>query len=105
MFLGDLTKFAKLVKAGVDEEHVDPACLGLHGFVNAINVSKIRRIALNGSDVAIDCRDGFIQLGSASARNEHESAFLGEKLSGTKANARAPTGNDCYFVFEFSVHR
>ena len=33
-------------------------------------------------DVAIDCRDCFIQLGSAAASDEHESAFLGETLSG-----------------------
>jgi hypothetical protein len=105
MFLTDFTKFSKLVKTGVDEEHVDPACLRFHGFVNALDVSKIRGVALNGGDGTFDCRDRHIELGSAAASDKHSSAFLGETLSGTKADASTAASYDRYFVFEFPVHK
>ena len=60
-----LTQFTKLVKSGVDEEHVDPACLRLHGFVNAVDIGKVSGVALDGSDVAFDCGDRLIKLGLA----------------------------------------
>lgn len=104
MFLGDLTKFAKLVKTGVDKEHVHPVRLNLHGFANAINVGKIIDIALYGGDVAFDRRDRVIELRLAAASDEDSSAFVGETLSGAKANAGTDAGHNCYFVFEFSVH-
>jgi len=91
-------------KTGGDKEHVHPARLNLHGFANAINVGKIRDIALYGGDVAFDRRDRVIELRLAAASEEDSSAFVGETLSGAKANAGTAAGHNCYFVFEFPVH-
>jgi hypothetical protein len=46
-----------------------------------------------------------IELGLAAVSDEHSGAFLGETLSGAEANAGAAASYDCYFVFEFPVHK
>jgi hypothetical protein len=46
-----------------------------------------------------------VELGLATASDEHLSAFLGEASSGTQANVGTAASNDCHFSFEFSVHR
>jgi hypothetical protein len=49
-------------------------------------------------------RDRVIELRLAAASEEDSSAFVGETLSGAKANAGTAAGHNCYFVFEFPVH-
>jgi hypothetical protein len=41
----------------------------------------------------------------ATASDERSSAFLGETLSGAKANASTAASHDCYLIFEFPVHQ
>jgi len=51
------------------------------------------------------CVNFTVQLGLATASDEHSSAFLGETLSGTKANAATAASHDCYLIFELPVHK
>jgi hypothetical protein len=46
-----------------------------------------------------------VELGLATASDEHSSAFLGETLSGAKANAGTSASHDCYLIFELPVHK
>jgi hypothetical protein len=46
-----------------------------------------------------------VEVRLATASDENLSAFLGETLSGAETNAGAAASYDCYFTFEFSVHK
>jgi hypothetical protein len=46
-----------------------------------------------------------VELGLATASDKHSSAFLGETLSGAKANAGTAASHDCYLIFDFPIHK
>src|SRR5260370_12649982 len=105
MLLGDLAKSAEIVKAGVDEEHVDPTCLRLYSLVNATNVGEVGGVPLNRGDLAFDRCDGLIQLGLPTTGDKNSRALLGETLGRAQTDARAAASYDCYFVFKSPVHK
>jgi hypothetical protein len=77
-------------KTGVDKEHVHPARLNLHGFANAINVGKIRDIALYGGDVAFDRRDRVIELRLAAAVMKTRAPSSAKRLAAPKPMPALP---------------
>jgi hypothetical protein len=51
------------------------------------------------------CVNFTVEVGLATASDEHSSAFLGETLSGAKANASTAASHHCYLIFELPVHK
>src|SRR5271169_648085 len=105
MLLGDLSERSEFVDPGIRRQHVDMPGLRLYGSVDAVEVGKVCRIALDRCGIAADRGDCLIQFGLMAAGDEHPRAFLGKMLGDAKTDAGAAAGDDSDFAGELAGHR
>lgn len=102
LFLGDLAEHGGLTRPGTGPQHVDRALLPLDGVVQAVQVVKVRRVTLDGRDVAADQFDGLVQCFLPPGLDEDMRSFLDEKLGPGQCQSGGSTGNYRYLAIELS---
>src|ERR1700730_939834 len=61
--------------AGIDEQHIDATCLGLHAIIETIEIAEIGGIRLDAGGLRPNRRNGGVELGSATAGHKDLRAF------------------------------
>ncbi len=62
MLLGDRSESQEVAAAGIGEQHVDRARLGLNDGEQAIEVGELRDVALDAAGAVADLRDRGVEL-------------------------------------------
>src|SRR5947209_17781157 len=92
VLLGDLAEGGICRHTGVREDNVEPALLLLDLGEEAIEIAKVRHVALDAGNVASDFLDRRSQI--TAPRDEDVRALVYKLLRRRKANAAIATGNE-----------
>src|SRR2546427_1226818 len=100
VLLGDLAEGGICRHTGVREDNVEPALLLLDLGEEAIEIAKVRYVALDAGNVASDFLDRRSQI--TAPRDEDVRALVYKLLRRRKANAAIATGNERDLAFELA---
>ena len=103
MLLSYLAQGGKRRSTGIREHNIKLAFLPLDLSEEAIQIAKVRHVALDAGDIASDLLYRRRQLRLTAARYEDVGAFAHKLLSRGKADAAVATSYECNFSFKF-VH-
>src|SRR6058998_814639 len=102
LLLSDLAEGGIGRNIGIREHDIELALLPLDLGEEAIEIAKVRHVALDADHIRPDVLDRRSQLRITAPRDEDVRAFVHERLRGRKANAAVADSNECDFSFKIT---
>src|SRR5712691_266301 len=100
--LGYLAQPSILRDTGIGEDDIEPALLPLDLCEEAVEIAKVRHVAVYAGHVASDLLYCRLQLRITASRYEDGGALRDERLRGGQANAARATRDECGLSFQLA---
>src|SRR5258707_8393248 len=104
MLLREACQGSEFAGAGISDQDLDLS-LGLHGFVESIEVLQFGDVSPNACNLAADRLDGFVEFLLTAACYEDVGAFIDEPLRRGEAYSRCAAGDHGHLSLPLTHHR